>query len=135
MTLSSAIDAFADCHRVMTQALDDTRGVRVKFATYEKAAYFENRCSRLRILDRRDSRRTIGEDQPGYDCSEFDRLIIRKPRQSGELWYVYIEHVGIDIIEVEVLSKAPEIEYLPRERPKTIPLEQLMPLLQLTRRP
>ena len=108
MTLSSAIDAFADCHKVMTQALDDTLGARARFPTYEKAAYFGNRCNRLRILDRREARRTIAEDAAGHGISEFDKLIIRKPRSDGEFWWIYIEHVGLDLGVVESLSEIQE---------------------------
>lgn len=108
MTLSTAIDAFADCHRVLSQALDDSRGARARFLTFEKASYFGNRCNRLRILDRRESERTIEKGSPGWGCSEFDKLIIRKPRTDGEFWWIYVEHVGLDLDIVESLSEVEE---------------------------
>jgi hypothetical protein len=108
MTLSTAIEAFADCHTVLTRALDDSRGARVRFPTYEKAAYFGNRCNRLRILDRREATRTIPPNEPGYGMSEFDKLIIRKPRSDGEFWWIYVEHVGLDLDVVESLSEIKE---------------------------
>lgn len=137
MTLSTAIDAYADCHRVLTLALDDSRGARARFPTLTKAAYFNNRCNQLRVLDRREARRTIAEDAVGHGISEFDKLIIRKPVQDAEgWWWVYIEHVGLDLDVVESLSEAEPLVLAPK--PEPIRIDAVLPepqMLRLTRRP
>lgn len=134
MTLSTAISAFDDCHRVMSLALEDTRGSRARFPTYEKAAYFGNRCNRLRILDRRESRRMLEATDPGYDTSEFDRLVIRKARQSADgWWWIYVEHVGIDLDVVEALSEAAPMQ--PAEPVRLIEVLPEPQQLRLSRRP
>lgn len=106
MTLSLAPDAYLDCHRAMSAALDDSRGRRYRFPTKAKADYFNMRCNQLRLIDRRESKRIHEPDTPGWGCSEFDKLTIRKPREDDEGgWWIYIEHVGLDVGEGESLSE------------------------------
>ena len=57
-------------------ALEAERGVRVDFDSKERAVQFRQRCYTLRRKLRDQSRRQFAQDEPGYDQSDYDGLIL-----------------------------------------------------------
>ena len=108
MALPNQIGAYPDCIDMFERALADQKGIRVRFDAYADANNFQMRMHQLRKLLRDESRRMYERDEPAYDKSEFDGLIVRTPRADTEGgWWVYIQPHGIVITDVESLSEQP----------------------------
>lgn len=107
MTASTSRLSYQDCFDVLDQALEDTKGARVKFEGYSSASYFRSRLHNARQIDRKDNRDIHSEDMthPMFGRSVYDKLIVRIVPET-EFHWVYIEHSSIDRLEVESLSQA-----------------------------
>lgn len=106
MSLPTHIDAYDDCLDYFQQALDDTHGLRLRFADYGQANIFTLRMHQARALQRQLHRRLYDANDPRYGRSEYDKLMVRQPRQDTEdMWWVYIERSNSRVVSVETLSQ------------------------------
>lgn len=86
MTLSASPGAYHDCYAVMTAAIEDQHGVRVRMPSADAAVYFRMRCNQARAIDRRKNAETYDKTHPLHGTSEFDRLSIKLEQADGEAW-------------------------------------------------
>ena len=106
MSLPNTLDAFDDCIDYFDTALADPTGIRVEFAEYGQAHHFTLRMHQARALHRAHLRRVYAEDDHRYGRSEFDRLMVRQPREDeAGHWWVYIERSNSRVVSVEPLSQ------------------------------
>lgn len=106
MSLPLHLEAYQDCVDVFDQALTKN-GARIKFATVGEAGQFQMRMHQARSLLRDRSKRLYKSDDPAWGSSEYDRFIIRRPRDDTDgFWWVYIEPAGSNILAIESLDEA-----------------------------
>ena len=111
MSLPNSIDSYDDCLDYFEQALGDPAGLRLEFAEYGQANHFTLRMHQARALQRALHRRLYTEDDPRYGRSEFDRLMVRQPREDDlGHWWVYIERSNSRVLSVESLSTLAPVE-------------------------
>lgn len=105
MSLPTHLDAYDDCLDYFEQALADSHGLRAEFNDYGQAHLFTMRMHQARALQRSLHRRLYPEDDPRWGRSDFDRLMVRQPREDDAgHWWVYIERTNSRVISVEPLS-------------------------------
>lgn len=127
MTLSNARNAFLDCFNVYDKALQDPKGVRVRFGTEQAATYFRMRMHHARQLDRTANSVIYADPvHPMHGKSPFDVLSCRL-RTDGEAFYVYVEPLDTRIQGIESLSEVDGVELEPirklPEQPKPLQIE------------
>ena len=76
MPLSSNIATYEDCRRVMDQALEAERGIRVTLSSKGQAVHFRQRCYKFRTLDRERSHNLYPQGDPRRNTSVYDVLKI-----------------------------------------------------------
>lgn len=106
MTLSHSLLSYQDCLEAMDRAMDDPQGGRVRFSTQNAALTFRARCHQARMITRQKNKK-IYEDptHPQHGACIYDELVLRL-RRDGEAWYIYLERMTANNIEVEPLSEA-----------------------------
>ena len=104
MSVSTSRLAYTDCYKVLDQALTDEVGARVRMSDMDKANYLRMRLNQARSIDRKDNCQLYDEDHPLYGRSVYDVLIFRLRQIDDEAW-VYVEHIGLDLGEIEPLSQ------------------------------
>lgn len=98
MALSNQIGAYEDCFDVFERALTAPSGVRVQFPTRSAAHTFGLRMQQGRALQRKESMRLHKRDEPGYNKSSYDVLVVRQPREDEDgLWWVYVERQPVPL--------------------------------------
>ena len=107
MSVSNSHLAYTDCYELMDKALADEEGIRVQTADEKAATFFRMRCNQARAIDRRRNADTYPEDHPLCGGSQYDALVARI-KQTATGWWVYIEHVGLELGKVEALSDVDE---------------------------
>ena len=106
MSLSNALDAYDDCIIYYEKALEDPTGIRVEFKEYGQAHHFSLRMHQARALHRAHLRQVYTPEDVRYGRSEFDRLVVRQPREDDAgHWWVYIERTNSRVISFEPLSQ------------------------------
>ena len=106
MSLPAHIDAYEDCLDYFEQALAKPTGIRVEFEDYGQANIFTLRMHQARALQRAMHKRIYTSDDPKHGRSEFDRLMVRQPREDDAgHWWVYIERSNSRVLSVEVLGE------------------------------
>ena len=108
MSLPTRIAAYEDCFDVFDRAV--TFGARVQFKTLGEANMYGLRLNQARALRAAENKRLYPSDHVSWGKTDYDHLIVRKPREDDEgKWWVYIEPAGSDIVCVEILNEgAPE---------------------------
>lgn len=61
---------------ILDRALESPRGIRVKTSTYDEAISLRHRLYSHRTRDRRASRKLFEPNEPGFDASRWDGLMI-----------------------------------------------------------
>ena|SRR5271166_1039341 len=105
MTFSHSRLAFSDCFELMDRALDDARGIRVKFPDFKSAWHMRNRLHHARRIDRDDNRETYKDnpDHPLYGRSAYDGLAVRV-RENGEETTIILDKIECREFIVESLG-------------------------------
>ena len=115
MTLSHSLLSYQDCTEAMDQAMLDPKGGRVRFDTQQGALNFRARCHQARMLTRNMNKKVYEDPaHPQHGTCVYDELVLRL-RRNGEDWYIYLERMLAENIEVEPLSEAPR---LPKPEPQ-----------------
>lgn len=103
MSLPNRIGAYNDCFEVFEKAL--ASGLRCEFASHPEAAMFMMRLHQARSLQRDEHKRIYERNDPRWGASEYDKLIVRSPREDGAgHWWVYLELAGSNILSFEPLG-------------------------------
>jgi len=106
MSLPAHIDAYDDCLDYFERALADPAGIRIEFDDYGQANLFTLRMHQARALQRQLHRRLYAADDVRHGRSEFDKLMVRQPREDDiGHWWVYIERSNSRVVSIEPLSQ------------------------------
>jgi hypothetical protein len=122
MTISNSRGSYKDCFDVYNAALEDPEGVRIKVKDYSQAVFFRMRMHKARSIVREESKDIYSPGDPGYSVTVYDPLVVRIRAADGDAWYVYVEQQGLNLGEIEPLSKIEEEE----DRVLPPPTRQLM---------
>ena len=90
-----------DVYDILDRALNDNRGVRIRFGREGDAIQLRLRIHEARHSERRRNRLAYDPGHEMHNRSIYDGLVLRIREDSGE-WYLYIEHNTAG--EVESLS-------------------------------
>lgn len=111
MSISNSRQSYQDCYEVFDRAIADDRGCRVKLPSYDKATFFRMRLHQARKLDRQDKSLIYPLGHPMHAASPYDPLVVRIRREKDD-FYVYVEQIGAELGEIELLSEIYEAEPL-----------------------
>lgn len=103
MTVPTSPAAYTSEYAVMTAALLDPVGVRLRMNDMDAAVYYRLRCHTARQIDRKRNAETFEKEDPRHFSSEFDRLVLRIRTEAGEVW-LYFEKNEVVPGQVESLS-------------------------------
>lgn len=113
MTVSNSPLSYDDCYTVMTSAIADPNGLRLRMADQDAALYFRMRCHQARKIDRDKNKETYPKNDPTYGhlhgTSEYDRLVLRIKLQD-RVWWLYMEKNTIIPGIAESLTDGNEVE-------------------------
>jgi hypothetical protein len=116
MVVSTSRLAFSDCFDLMEKAINDPKGIRVKFATYEDAFNFRLRLHSARKIDRRDNLDSYPEGHAMCGRSVYDQITCRIKRFEGGAW-LRLERIDAREFIVESLSEPPSQPELTFDEP------------------
>jgi len=119
MAVSTSRLAFSDCFTLLERAINDEKGIRVKFATYDDAFNFRLRIHKARQIDRQDNLESYAEGHILYGRSVYDELTCKIRLFNGGAW-LRIERLTAREFEIESLSEEASEAELPLE-PKLPP--------------
>jgi hypothetical protein len=104
MVTSTSRLAFSDCYELMEKAINDPKGIKVKFARDEDAWHFRVRLHTARRIDRMDNIQLFPEGHMMHGKSPYDQLVMRiKENGEGGFW-LRLERISIDHLEIESLA-------------------------------
>lgn len=105
MTLSTSDLAYVDCYKLLDQALDARKGIRIQYASESDVNYQASRFNKARSLDRI---KNTTLHQPGdllYGKSLYDGISIRKRSDDNGVWYVIL-------VKIEALAEGLQVDEL-----------------------
>lgn len=111
MTLPDNLLAYGDCTELLSQAVEDPRGVRLRVEDYDKAMHERSRIHYCRTLHRRESTLIYEPGDPMYGKSQYDIITIRIKNINGE-FYLYLERNDKIKGAVEKLSEITDVEFV-----------------------
>lgn len=114
MVTSTSRLSYDDCFTLFEQAIHDSHGTRIKFASREAAWHFRIRFHTARAIDRKENKSIYAPGDKLYGCSIYDPIVIQLKSINGD-HYLYLTKRDASHFEVENLS---EIE---DEPPQPIP--------------
>ena len=120
MAVSTSRLAFSDCFELLEKAINDEKGIRVKFASYDDAFNFRLRIHKARQIDRKDNEESYSEGHQLHGRSVYDGITCKIRSFDGGAW-LRLEKLNARVFEVESLSEQPSIAELPLEPPKYVP--------------
>lgn len=82
--------AHRDIAGALDRALANGRGVRLRCEDYGMAVTLRQKAYTFRKIDKRESKRIYDSDNPLYNASPYDALVMTPREHDGE-WYLYIE--------------------------------------------
>jgi hypothetical protein len=92
----------------MEKAIEDQKGIRVKFATEQDAWLYRLRLHNARKIDRKENEEIYEKGHAMHGRSVYDALIMRLRQASNNgkgAWWLRIEKISIDDLEIESLSE------------------------------
>jgi hypothetical protein len=124
MAVSTSRLAYSDCFDLLEQAINDEKGIRVKFASYDDAFNFRLRLHQARKIDRQDNLDAYAEGHRMHGHSVYDPLSCKiRPFKNGA--WLLIERVDARVFEVESLTEEPSADELPLEAPPPLPKPEI----------
>jgi hypothetical protein len=122
MAVSTSRIAFSDCFDLLEKAINDEKGIRIKFASYDDAFNFRLRIHKARQIDRIDNRGTYDTGHPLYGRSVYDQISCKIRSFNGGAW-LKLEKITAREFEIESLSdepSEPELALAPKLPPPTM---------------
>jgi hypothetical protein len=92
----------------MEKAIEDQKGIRVKFATEQDAWLYRLRLHNARKIDRKENEEIYEKGHAMHGRSVYDALIMRLRQVSNNgkgAWWLRIEKISIEDLEIESLSE------------------------------
>jgi hypothetical protein len=131
MGMSNSRLAFSDCYELMEKALEDQKGIRIKYATEQDAWLYRLRLHNARKIDRKDNQENYEAGHGMHGRSIYDQLIMRlRPVLNGNgAYWLRIEKLTIDGLEIHSLSEESaevEADFI---RPPKIPMPLDIPTI------
>lgn len=117
MTISNSRQSYGDCYAAMDQALESEFGVRMRVPTLDAATFLRMRMHQARKINRKDNAATYERGHPMYGASAYDKLIVRIRTEEDGI-YLYLEPVGLETGEIEVLDGKAEAKLFVDAVPK-----------------
>ena len=114
MAVSTSRIAFSDCFDLLERAINDEKGIRIKFATYDDAFNFRLRIHKARQIDRVDNRLSYDNGHPLHGRSVYDQITCKIRSFNGGAW-LKLEKISAREFEIESLSEEPSEAELPLE--------------------
>lgn len=114
MVASNSRLAYADCFGILEQAIADSKGIRVRFASVEQAKLFRLRLHNARKIDRKENTVIHGEDHQMAGKSIYDGLVMRIRSDRDQCW-LRVEKLDAMVYDVESLS---EPVMVPQQQPE-----------------
>jgi len=90
MVTSLAKNAYQDCFDLLDHALESPAGIRNGPFDTGGAHQLRTRLNQARVLSRQDARLIYQDDDPKWNTSAYDPLVIRI-KEIDEQYWVYIE--------------------------------------------
>jgi hypothetical protein len=118
----------------MEKALEDQKGIRIKYATEQDAWLYRLRLHNARKIDRKDNQENYEVGHGMHGRSIYDQLIMRlRPVLNGNgAYWLRIEKLTIDGLEIENLSEADEEEEIKAPRvPSPLPVPAIVTIQSL----
>ena len=106
MAVSTSRLTFSDCFDLLERAINDPKGVRIKFKTYEDAFTFRLRIHKARQLDRGENRDIYEEGHKLYGHSVYDQISCKIRKFDSGAW-LRLERIDAVEYQVESLSEEP----------------------------
>jgi hypothetical protein len=88
----------------MEQAINDAKGIRIKFATHGDAWHFRLRLNTARKIDRLENKEVYAQGDAMYGRSVYDGLTARIQMLKDDTCWLRIERLDAKVYEVESLS-------------------------------
>lgn len=104
MVTSTSRLAYDDCFALMDQALEDDKGIRIRFVDQGSAMSLRLRIHAARVIDRNDNIEIYEADHPLHGKSVYDRLKASIRAIDGDI-YLHLEKNSADNYEIESLSE------------------------------
>jgi hypothetical protein len=117
----------------MEKAMDDQKGIRIKFATEQDAWLYRLRLHNARKIDRKENEENYEKGHGMHGKSVYDSLIMRlRPvPNGGNAWWLRIEKISIDDLEIESLSEAEAEEVSQPKLPHPLPIPTIVTVQSL----
>lgn len=139
MVTSMSRLAYSDCFELLEKAIDDPKGIRVKFASYEDAYHFRLRVHTARKIDRVDNMEIYQPGDQMFGRSVYDGLTMKIKRLNGKDWrdgaWLNMERIDAREFELESLASVEEvplqppspvmIQIVPKDLPQTHMMEPI----------
>lgn len=94
MGMSKQRGSYADCAKLLQDALNTSKGLKVRCEDKGAAVQLRTRLNVMRRMDRLDNKRTYPPEHPLYGNSAYDVLAILLEEVDGGWWYVRIEKLS-----------------------------------------
>lgn len=91
MSLPNNLGAYEDCVNLFERALQAKKGIQVSYTSHGDAYQLFSRLHYTRKLLREKSMTMHTNDDPRYNTTTYDLLIVRRPREVNGEWWVFIE--------------------------------------------
>src|SRR5262245_13935699 len=131
MVTSESRLAYADCYKVMEQAISDQypKGIRIKCASYEDAMHFRLRLHKARKIDRKDNLEIYQLGDTMHGKSVYDSLIMRIRMSADDTAWLRLERVEAMEFEIESLEEdRVETRPLPPPQPMVVGNTVVIPI-------
>jgi hypothetical protein len=111
MSLSNSRLAYEDCYKLLDQALDEDRGIRIEVNDLAAANYLRMRIHHARTIDRQENKVTYPDkDHPLHGRSPYDILIARI-EGDGDTGMLYLDKQKVVILGVEPIPADFQVEF------------------------
>lgn len=119
MSLSTSRMAYTAQYEIMDRALEDPRGVRVRYKSVDEATFQRMRFNQARSLDRDKNAAIYPKEDPKWNVSPYDLLVFRVfADEGGEFGWIYLEKNDQLPSVIESLSDGEADPILPAPEPQ-----------------
>lgn len=108
MSLSNSRKSYDDCYKLLDQALEQERGIRIELSSTRDATYLRLRIHHARQIDRTENAFTYEIGHPLHARSPYDILVCRI-EGDGPCW-LYLDKQKVEIGRIEVIPEGHHIE-------------------------